>query len=187
MGWLYGLTDDEISEFPGLILSLRPTGDVEVTSRPVERGATITDHAITKPRTFSATVFVSPVPRPEAPGLSIEVKEAVDLLERIRLARQVNTVSIPGRMGPFEDLILTKYTAPTDFESGNGSEIEVEFTSLVLVSAITNAPIPRRPRERPRVNRGPQATREEPRRSLAAALFEDHTGMGLLHSNTPRR
>ncbi len=187
MGWLYGLTDDEISEFPGMITALRPTGDVEVTTRPVESGATITDHAITKPRAVSATVFVSPVPRPEAPSLVSTVKDAADLLERIRVARQVNTLSVPGRIGPFEDLILTKYTVPTDYEQDNRAEIEVEFIALVLVSAITNAPIPRRPRDRARVNRGPQATREEPRRSLAAALFEDVTGMGLIHSNTPRR
>jgi hypothetical protein len=186
MVWLYGLTDSEVSRFPCTVLSVQVTGTLEVTSRPVEGGASPTDHSVFKPRTLGVKVFISPTPTAQGPGISI--REGGELLERIRQARQVNTVSVdPGGVGPFEELLLTNYVLPQDFENGDGAEIEVEFTELTYATAETSAPIPRRPRERRRVNRGPQATAPETRTSLAAGLFERYTGMGLIHSTTPRR
>jgi len=178
MPWLYGFDDDELSVFPCTILELRPKGVVEVTEKAVEGGATITDHSVVKPLLFTAKVFVSPVDMGR--GTHSTVADAVALLERIRKARQVNTLSLSGDVGPWEELILTSYEAPRDAESGNGSEIDLEFRQLNYATAQTSAVLPRRPRNRPRVTRGPQATTQGPRDGLAATVLDDITHFGAI-------
>lgn len=183
MAWLYGFDDNQLEVFPCTILELRAKGTVEMTEKPIEGGSTITDHAVIKPAQVTAKIFVSPVDMGR--GTHTTVKEAVDLMERIRVARQVNTLSLQGDIGPFEEMILTSYDTPRDSASGNGSEIDLEFTRVQYATAEVSAVLPRRSRNRRRVVRGPQATRDTPRASLAASIFEDVTGMGLIH--TPNR
>ena len=169
MGWLYGLTDDEVLEFPCTVLKMVPKGTVEVTEKPVEGGAVLTDHVVLKPWRVSVTVFVSPVET--RPGMAQTVKAATELLRRIQEARSVNTVGLPGDVGPYEEMILETFQLTREFEAGNGAEIECELVQLRFARAVVNAPLPRRPRDRRRINRGPQSTTESPRVGLGAALL----------------
>jgi len=169
MGWLYGLTDDEVIEFPCTILKVTPQGKVEVTEKPVEGGAILTDHVVLKPWRLSVTIFVSPIET--RPGMAQTVKAATDLLRRIQEARSVNTVGLPGDVGPYEELILESFQTTREFEAGNGAEFECDFVQLRFARAVVNAPLPRRPRDRRRINRGPQSTNESPRVGLGAALL----------------
>jgi len=181
MGWLYGFDDSEVLEFPGLVTKVVPHGSMEVTEKPVEGGAALTDHTVLKPLRVTATVFVSPVET--RPGLASTVKAATELIERIQAARTVNTVGVAGDVGPWEELLLTEWQVVREFKEGNGGEFELEFTRIVFARAVTNAPIPRRPRDRARINRGPQATAETPRQSLAFATYNRLFGEGLISTN----
>lgn len=180
MGWLYGFTDDEISEFPCIITKVTPQGNVEVTEKPVEGGVTITDHTVIKPFRVAVTIFVSPVET--RPGMAQTVKAATELITRIQTARTVNTVGLTGDVGPWEELILEKWQLTREFESGNGAEIECEFVQLNYARAEVNTPLPRRPRDRRRVNRGPQAPGESPRQSLAYAAYNRLFSEGLIQN-----
>lgn len=182
---LYGFTDDEISEFPCVILSLRVSGSSDVTEKPVETGITISDHVVTKNDRVSATIHVSPV---MVSGQGISVRDAKTLLSRIQKSRTVCTVSGgPGDLESMEELILNSWEVERSAEQGTAAEIQLEFVQLRYAVSQTSAPLPRRPRDQRRVSRGAQSTAPQPRRSLAAALFEDMTGMGLIHSTTPAR
>lgn len=174
MGWLYGFTDDEISDFPGTITKAVPKGTVEVTEKPIEGGSVLTDHVVLKPWRLSVTVFVSPVET--RPGMAQTVKSAIDLMQRIQSARSVNTVGITGDVGPYEDLILESFQTTREFEAGNGAEIECEFIQLRYARAVVNAPLPRHPRDRARVTRGPQSTTTSPRVGLATAALRSVFG-----------
>ena len=180
---LYGFTDDEIKTFPCVILKMTAEETADVTEKPVETGLTITDHVKLNPARVSVLIQVSPLAISEEKASNVDAATA--LLQRIRRARTVCTVS--GDLGQFEEMILTSWSMERSAEQGKGAEVSLDFKQLTYAESITSAVLPRRPRDRRQVNRGAQSTAPNPRRSLAAALFEDMAGMGLIHSTTPAR
>jgi len=196
MGWIYyeQSGDALVESVPCTILRVVPKGAVEVTEKPVESGVTLTDHVVVKTRRLSATVFFSPIPQlpgnsriptsaANNPGMS--VMAAQTLLRMIQETRKLNTITVPGDTDD-DDLILESWTTTRENAAGNGGEFECEFIRLRFATAILNAPLPRHPRQAPRVPQGPAAPTPPARVSGAAGLLRAAWGENSIPTTAVR-
>lgn len=178
---LYGFTDDEIKVFPGVVLEVTPRSALELTKKPVETGFVVTDHAVTQNKRITVKLHTSPL---VVSGQAITPAEARVLLDRIQSTKSVCTITTDA--GDWEEMLLTEWSVTRSAEQGISAVFELEFEELRVIA--TRTVRPRARRNRPLVTRGAQSVSDtpEPRNSLAASLFEDYTGMTLLHRNNRR-
>ena len=166
--WVFNLENGPVREFPGLITKITAKNPVQVTERPVEGGVLLQDHVILQAKTLSVTVCCGPHFRGNT-----NRHEAEALLKRIQETRTLSTIGNESTFGPYPGWLLSEYTPVFEVSSGVGSfEVECTFTRLRFVNASVSNPIPRHPRNRPVVNRGPQGPRESERRGLLLRGYE---------------
>ena len=117
-------------------LSTKVESELEITSHPVETGASIVDHAYVKPKTITMEIIMSDVHQSLVSGQfdgswSRSVK-AYNVLRQIQEDRI--PVSVLVRTGIFENMLIKSITVSDDYKSINGLIATVELVEVPIAT-----------------------------------------------------
>lgn len=138
-----------IPKLQGLIadvwVSERHNSELEITSNPVEFGASVTDHFFNKPKSLSVTFAVTNTPlRNNASfGSKDRVSDARDKLTKLQSSGELLEVdTISG--GRYENCLIKSIAWSTDSTNPNSVNFDIELTELVIVRTkiTTYEPLP---------------------------------------------
>lgn len=142
-----------------LFLAVEPNFQNQITSHPVENGAEIGDHIITKPITLVLQGVVSDTPfgllaERRDPNV-VNSQEAYDRLVAIREAKKLVTV-ITGVYPPFTNMALRTLSPPKSATTGDSIRFRVVFEQIQLVDVAIEKKVTlvRLPRQKKKKRKG---------------------------------
>lgn len=156
------------------------SSDLEITSNPVETGASIADHAYVKPREITMSIMMSDVHQSLIPGQfdggwSRSVK-ALDLLRELQASRV--PFSILCRFGLFDNMLISSISASDDADTYQALRAQVKLVEIpmarvktVQISAASQTTIATEMGKLQPVN-----TTEDENRSILKQLYNSFTG-----------
>lgn len=103
------------------------------------------------------------------------------------LMREGTEMTVISALRQYDHMILVNLSAPRNAAAGEGITFSMELQEVRYAeSEVVNAPVPLETRGESTRNRGAANAEEPPaennqQRSIAAALLEDHTNIGLIH------
>jgi len=174
MSTVYFIPDDETFDYIGFDLTLLEDHKLEVTptDNPIETGATVSDHVIKVPKTFSADVVVSSNPThntfyeggsyvTDAKGVTTfqiareanRIREAVARLEALQSGFITGTIVTHAR--DYESMLIKYIGLP--LKTTGHAEIHIDWRELSVVNTQeVTAPKPAEPRGAPTQAKGAQ-------------------------------
>ncbi len=132
-----------------MLLDASATSALELTQHPIESGASISDHAISRPFTLDLTLVQTETPISPIPGQFSVTSEALEIPER-RPGKQTNQLRIrendrvPVNVNQLIGAVTSRIARPGPI-SVEGLKVDGDLsTSTLRVSALTaNAPVER--------------------------------------------
>jgi hypothetical protein len=143
--------------------------EIEITKHPVQRGATIADHAFVKPATLTIKVAFDSAERP--------VEETYRLLREAQAAREPFEVVTGKRM--YKDMLMQSIAVTTDKTTESVLSCTIKLEQVLLTDVVvTNVP-PRARQKTPSKTAETQkssAKQVQPGTTAAKKLFSAVTG-----------
>ena len=121
------------------------TSRAQVTSDPIEYGASVSDHIFNQPDTATIEGVHSNYPAIFAAGLRVEPVRAEKLDEALLEAKEKGTVlDIFGSLRNLVNYVITDYTVTRDAATANGLRFRLTVQHLLTVQAqtVSSAPTP---------------------------------------------
>lgn len=105
--------------------------DSTVTEQPVENGANVSDHIITKPPRVTIDGFISNTPVKDKPGNNAQ--NAFEALYNIRDAKELVTVVTGFKV--YDNMAIISVTVPKDSRTGDAIRFNVELLQVRISSS----------------------------------------------------
>lgn len=114
------------------VLSSSHSYSVNITSHPVQRGSSISDHAFLNPDSLQMSIMASDVN-----AASAEENYSVNVFAKLRsIMEMCEPVRIITRLRSYEDMMLTSMSTTDDFRTMYAVKCELQFQHIEIVDVV---------------------------------------------------